>query len=293
VGLTHEAHDKLRETLDTAVAQVKGQSEMAGGRSRVHELARAVKDYVADKGQFPRGALKRTKTAERAGLDWPPNERLSWMVELLPKLGYDDLHRKLNPDKSWSDPANLLVAGALIPPLVDSMYPDATLYVTLYNPPARVAATHWVGVAGVGPDAAEYLPNDAGVAQKLGVFGYDRETKVADIKDGPENTILMLQTPAMYKSAWIMGGGATVRGIAETDSVRPFVCGKYKAKVGTFAIMANGDIRFIHENVPDDVFKAMCTIAGGEKVDVGKFSDLVQEAIDRSSLKPADVVVRP
>ena len=56
-------------------------------------------------------------------------------------------------------------------------------------------------------------------------------------------------------------------GVPETDSVRPFVCAEYKGKRGTFAIMCNGDVRFIPETIPDETFKALCTIAGGEKID--------------------------
>ena len=85
------------------------------------------------------------------------------------------------------------------------------------------------------------------MAKKRGVFGNERITKFSDIKDGLENTILILQVPPDYKTAWLAGGGSTVRGVPETDSVRPFVCTDYNGKRGTFAIMCNGDVRFIRQ----------------------------------------------
>jgi hypothetical protein len=78
---------------------------------------------------------------------------------------------------------------------------------------------------------------------------------------------MIIQVPADYKASWMAGGGSTIRGVAEADSVRPFVCTTYNGKRGTYAIMANGDVRFIPETISDANFKALCTIAGGEKID--------------------------
>jgi hypothetical protein len=130
-----------------------------------------------------------------------------------------------------------------------------------------VASTHFVGIAGIGMDAADYSAKDASVAKKLGIFGYDRVTKLEDITDGLENTIVMLQIPTEVKSAWLAGGGSTVRGVPETDPILPFVCAEYNKKLGTFAIMADGRVRFISKDINPDTFKAMCTINGGETIE--------------------------
>ncbi len=127
-----------------------------------------------------------------------------------------------------------------------------------------VAATHFVGVAGVGMDAAEYPLGNA----KAGAFGYDRETQPADVKDGLDKTILLLQVPAELKAPWLAGGGATVRGVSSgPDPVRPFVCIEQQGKHGTFAVMGDGKVRFIPETIDPNVFRSLCTMAGGEKID--------------------------
>jgi hypothetical protein len=129
------------------------------------------------------------------------------------------------------------------------------------------AATHFVGMAGVGLDAAEYGASDPATAKLRGIFGYDRETKKEEIKDGPANTILLIQVPLDPKSPWIAGGGSTVRGVSEDrDCVQPFVCNEYQGKRGTFAIMADGKVRFIPASINPDTFRALCTIAGGERI---------------------------
>jgi hypothetical protein len=104
------------------------------------------------------------------------------------------------------------------------------------------------------------------VAKKLGVFGYDRVTKLDDIKDGLEQTIVAIQVPTEVKSAWLAGGGSTIRGVPETDPVLPFVCTEYNGKPGTFAIMADGKVRFIAKDMNPDTFKALCTINGSDTI---------------------------
>src|SRR5439155_25624493 len=116
------------------------------------------------------------------------------------------------------------------------------------------AGTSYVGVAGIGRDAGAYPAGDPSLAKKLGVFGYDRETKLTDITDGPDKTIAVLQVPPRFKSAWLAGGGSTVRGVPETGSCEEFICTAYKGKdgqvhKGTFAIMADGKVRFISEDL--------------------------------------------
>jgi hypothetical protein len=76
--------------------------------------------------------------------------------------------------------------------------------------------------------------------------------------------------PATYPTCWLAGGGSTIRGVPETGSCEEFVCTSYKGQKGTFAIMADGKVRFISESVlrnQPDVFRAMCTIAGGEEIE--------------------------
>ena len=67
---------------------------------------------------------------------------------------------------------------------------------------------------------------------------------------------------------WLAGGGATVRGVSDgPDAVKPFVCTEYQGKRGTFAIMGDGKVRFIPETIDPKVFRTLCLLAGGEKID--------------------------
>jgi hypothetical protein len=189
------------------------------------------------------------------------------MVQLLPQLGHQDVYDGIKTDHSWRPERdftdNARLGGVLIPAFLDPTSAPATWSVRVPSVPDReYGATHFVGVAGVGLDAAEYKMGDP----RAGVFGYDRDTTLADIKD-KTTTIMILQAPPTYQRPWIAGGGATVVGVPEKASVAPFVSGQRDGKKGTYALMADGSVRFISETISDDVFKAMCTL-GGEKGEV-------------------------
>jgi hypothetical protein len=145
--------------------------------------------------------------------------------------------------------------------------------------PIDFAATHYVGIAGVGLDAGSYKRNDPATIHKRGAFSYDESATLAEIIEGRgvSNTILMAQVPhdqVTGVSPWIAGGGATVRGVPEDEydekgkllrkhsAIQPFVSTTKDGKAGTYVMMADGSVRFIDQNVSDDVFRAMCTING-------------------------------
>jgi hypothetical protein len=207
------------------------------------------------------------------------------MAELLPFLGYSEVFTKIDPQKSWRDDDNLLPAMSLIPQFIDGRDPNRNRYIRYPNVNGDVAATDFVGMAGVGMDAATYDEKNPVEAKKMGIFGYDRVTKVEDISDGLPGTIALIQVPSAYKNPWLAGGGSTVRGCPETGCVKPFVSEQPDGKKGTIAVMADGAVRFIPDNIPDEVFKAMCTIKGGEKVDLEKYTTLIPPPAENTELE--------
>jgi hypothetical protein len=273
----------LMRALQPILVELRGRVDMTAPQQRIHELAAALMALVEKEQKFPRGAFDRPIPPERKGAPFPPDERVSWLVELLPYLDFDDVRRRIKTERSWRDPQNNLpMAGVLIAQFLDRDSPEGAWWVRMPSLPGQpVARTQFVGVAGVGLDAAEYSASDPAVAKKLGIFGYERQTKLDDIKDGRKSTIAVLQVPLDYKRPWIAGGGATVQAVPESKSIEPFVCTQYDVKGdgnkvwGTFAIMADGAVRFIPATISDDAFKALCTINGGDKVDVDKETFLV------------------
>jgi hypothetical protein len=293
VQLKRNWYDALVGVAGDTAVRLKGQADLADTRARVHDLARALKAYVEKNHQFPRGALARDLSAGR-GLDWYPYQRVSWMAELLPHLGdgeFQDL--KPNPAKSCDEEENLRLAQVTVPQFLVRANAAVPAYVSYGGKPQTFAATHFVGVAGVGLDAATYPADNAAVAKQLGVFGYDRAAKPEDIKDGQENTIAVLEIPSEHGTPWMAAGGGTVRGVADDDSaLAPFVSTTYQGKPGTFAIMADFRVRFLPADLDPKVFRALCTINGGEKVQkLDELAPVVPEdgQPDKTELKAEEV----
>lgn len=226
-----------------------------------------------DPGSYPPGAFPRTNA--RNFTDKEPRNRISWMAALLPYMNQKSVYDRIQFDQSWRDPGNWLAGHATIPQFLDPTYPYAARHATVPGLPLEFGATHYVGVAGVGLDAATFKRGDPATVNKRGVFSYDGAASVAEIiaGRGVSNTVLMIQVPhdrGAGVTPWIGGGGATIRGVPEKDSIKPFVLGNDKSgksisekgKKGTFVLMADGTVRFVGEDISDDVFKTMVTIEG-------------------------------
>lgn len=259
-------HEKMLAYLRPNIVQARGVLDMANSQPRMNELGQRALEMVQNTPgkQFPRGTADRVLPSTRAGRPYPPDQRVSWMRDLLPYLGHQGLYKQIQVEKSWRDTENSAPAATLVPQFLDPRFPTSSWSIGYPGVKTPLAATHFVGIAGIGMDAADYAANDPSKEKQLGIFGYERVTKVSDIADGASNTMMMAETPPTYKRPWLAGGGSTVQGVLERGSVKPFVGAKHNGKSGTLIIMADGSVRFVTENVSDDVFKAMATIKGGE-----------------------------
>src|SRR5207302_1029352 len=68
----------VQEEVAQFMIRLKGGADMVSSHSRIHELAAALRQYVQEKGHFPRGTADRRETAERF-IPWAPDQRISWM----------------------------------------------------------------------------------------------------------------------------------------------------------------------------------------------------------------------
>jgi prepilin-type processing-associated H-X9-DG protein len=126
------------------------------------------------------------------------------------------------------------------------------------------AVTHYVAMAGIGPDAARQPAGAAG----NGFMGYDRLTSMAMIKDGTSNTIALMETHVGL-GPWARGGSSNLRGFDPADvplhgDGRPF--GGHPNVMN--AAMADGSVRSIRASIEPKNLAAAITIAGGEPVNL-------------------------
>ena len=210
-------------------------------RYNLGQIAMALIQYERTQGSFPAG------TVPRVGA--PPESRVSWTIHLASFLD-SNIH-------------SIGIAGnpTVIPPR------EFRLLQCPSNP-SRVTSgghglIHFVGIAGLGTDS----PTLPAGHPRAGVFGYDRRTRLADIRDGTATTMMLAET-GTANGPWYLGGPATVRGV--DSSRRPYI-GPGRQFGGTHpeganVAFADGSVRFVSDSVDPKVFEAISTIAGGEIV---------------------------
>lgn len=228
-------------------------------RRNLRLIAAGLAQYSVQFGSFPAGTVPNDRL--------PPERRLSWLFVVW--AFFDQWNWLLNLALPWDAPSNRLTRGHGV-----DEPPEAVGRMTYLTCPAadgsaderRPGWTWYVGVAGVGRDAAE-LPNGH---PRAGVFGYDRRTTSADVKDGLSDTLLLAET-RVVNGPWTAGGRAPVRGL-DPDR-RPYI-GRGRQfgglhRGGVNVAFADGSVRFLRGSIDPQVFEALSTVAGGESLATG------------------------
>jgi hypothetical protein len=138
--------------------------------------------------------------------------------------------------------------------------------------PGSPQPSHYVGVAGVGLNAAGWGAGYPG----NGVFGYDRRTRLEDITDGAGTTMLLIETNR-DNGPWTAGGPPTVRGLDPAGGPYLGEGGQFgsghrggqgwspRPPYVTHVLFADGSVRGLADGVRPEVFEALATVAGGEE----------------------------
>jgi hypothetical protein len=215
------------------------------------QIGLAMHNYHDKHGFFPMATLP------QEGL--PPEKRLSWFVAILPYVERQELFDSIDRTKAWDAEENRQAVRV-------SVHQFWNPYLVGPSPRDEPGLTYYVGIAGVGKDAA-LLPLEN---QKAGVFGYSRRVRIRDITDGTSNTMMVVDSAEQF-SPWAAGGAATVRGLDPNRQPyvgygRPFGGLVKEGGGAALALLADGSVRTIQTNVKPEVFEALATIAGGEEI---------------------------
>jgi prepilin-type processing-associated H-X9-DG protein len=237
--------------LVPAVAKVRDQANRMQCSNVLKSISLAVHDYHSTFNCFPPGAMPNPNL--------PPEKRFGWLFAL-DYVEENFIIPKCDKNKAWNAEENLWAAEM---PNYWYRCPSIDL------PPANTFfPTHYLGIAGVGKDAAT-LPKDD---PKAGIFGYDRKITFNDIKDGTYLTLMVVET-AWPRGAWTAGGPDTVRGLDPEDSPYMGSQGPFGGNHsgGTNTLFADGSVHFLKAPFDPATFEAMATFNGSEIISKEKF----------------------
>lgn len=225
-----------------AVRRVRDADAQTACAYNLKQLMLALHAYHSDHKEFPRGCV---------GPGPVPEERLSWMVEILPYVEQSRLKEKFDLEQGYEK--NLTVAQTWIHPFLCPTTTTTTEGITSY-----------VATAGIGHDAASRPAGPVG----NGFMGYDRQTTCAMIVDGGSSTIALMETRSNL-GPWARGGTSTLRGFDPADGLPNRNQKLYESHGnGINVAMADGSVLFLHFPLDLNQLSAAITIAGGESVDL-------------------------
>lgn len=229
-------------------------------RNNLKQHAIGLHNYRDTNGRFPPGTMPNP--------DLSPEQRLSFHAALLPYMECDDLYKLLARNEAWDSDRN----AGLLAHRSYRVY-QCPVWISWHDADphlvgsGHLAATHYVGVVGVGADAAT-RPADA---PGIGMFGYDRGTKTEDVKDGLANTLMLTET-AHDASPWIRGGAGTVRAVGVDDGqfggthFRTAFLFRTRPAEDYYAAMGDATVRLVKTATDPALLAALATVAGGEDI---------------------------
>ncbi|QEG31174.1 hypothetical protein GobsT_59950 [Gemmata obscuriglobus] len=242
------------------IAKARHQANVAASQNNLRELSLfAARPANPDPRRAPAKGFTEVPAGTVVVPGVPPEERLSWVVTMLPvldqrKVNSAQLLAALDTTKPWSFEPNQAAGRVRVPMLLCPENPPEV-------PPGAAAVTSYVGIGGLGASAAA-LPLDA---PRAGAVRYDAPTPFERITDGISQTLLFAETRNDV-GPWLRGGPATVRGLDDAPSAPPLVgaggqFGGYFSGTANFA-MCDGSVRTFTAAVEPRVLFGLSTIAG-------------------------------
>lgn len=230
--------------------ELRARSQRLECLNNLRQIGGAVLNYQSINNAFPPGTVANAALA--------PDKRLSWLTTLPPFMEQQTkdartaqaLYEELDSSLAWDVDGNEPVAHAAAPFCRCPAH-------RLTDPTVALGVASYVGLAGVGRDAAE-LPRGNPFA---GVFGYDRVVRAADLTAGLTQTLLATET-CRDNGPWTAGGAPTIRGCDRAEAPyigtgRPFG-GMHPH--GLNILRADGGADFMTDDVTPEFFETLTRV---------------------------------
>jgi hypothetical protein len=221
--------------LSVFVVRVREAAGRVQCQNNLRQLGLSVENYRDTYERYPPAAMP------NAGL--PPEKRLSWLVHVMPFVEANDIYSRMDKTKGWDAEENRFAALLIFKTFQCPSYPDRP-------PTSTLLPAHYIGIAGIGEDAASLPAGDA----RAGFFGYEQTLHSKDLVRGASETAVATETSAA-EGAWTAAGPPTVRGY---DPATSHFGGNHR---GTCLLLfADASVRMIDAKMSDAEWKRMAVL---------------------------------
>ncbi len=237
-----EAIRPIEERKDT----LSGEAKRQRSAQNIEKIAGAIMAYYKDRGNYPRAYYQ---TANKF-------KTLSWRVELLPYLGYEELYKKFDTDVPWNREPNKSLLKYI---------PDEY----------------------VSPERFDTNTNYQLPAHRKYMFGDNRGRSQKQLEDGHENTIMLVEVDDAIAVPWTSPQDYSPKRFSKFDGELGGL-----RKDGAFAVWANGwTVLLANELSAKQINDALTFEAGdGQRagmihrdIPVGKISDASVASVKKPS----------
>lgn len=240
----------------SAVKSIREAAARSTCQNNLKQIVVSLQNYASlDDGRFPPATIQSDTL--------PPERRLSWLILVDPYMeARMDPEWKPRKNEPWDSDANLNLART------KRLRAFACPGDRHALEPEGVSLSSYVGVTGVGSDAAT-LPRED---KRAGLFGYDRQTALMEIRDGADTTIAVIETSS-DNGPWMAGGRPTSRSflLEGASAIGPGgqFGGFHRDAVNIGFV--DGSVRQIRDSIDGKTLSALFTIAGDDIVgDLGE-----------------------
>jgi len=196
-----------------AILRLRQNNALFACQNNLRQLGMAVTSYQVDHSNFPPGTVANDKL--------PPDQRPSWLVSLLPyyvdmeaqsrkvapqSTSFFGVYARINLAQAWDAPGNREATAQLLRVFLCPNHPA-------FDEEPSPAPTYYVGIAGIGPNAAELPVTNP----HCGFFGYDRRITPGDVPRGLSYTMIVSET-SWQNGPWAQGGFSTIRGLDPNET---------------------------------------------------------------------------
>ncbi|MGA2797662.1 MAG: DUF1559 domain-containing protein [Thermoguttaceae bacterium] len=221
--------------------------------NNLHQIGLGMLTFHDVYKRFPLGGVE-MKTLKIPGTNkllYPNGRQLAWSAYILPYVELQSLARRIDFGKAYDSPENAAVAVEIVPLYLCPSHARNSYLID------RFAACDYGGIYG-----QRILPNPDPQKRPQGIMLYSQYVRISDVKDGTTHTLIVSEDSESADMKWIFGlnvfdVSGPINSAQEND-----LWSKHPG--GVNGLMADGNARFLSQDMDKNTLSAICTRAGKE-----------------------------